>query len=78
MKINPASLLSEKEAAFASGVLSGRPVTTAARLAGLSIGSADRYLRRPTVAGYLRASHTHLSRIVAKLDAGPQPRRPRS
>jgi hypothetical protein len=77
MKLKPDTLQTDTERAFASAIALGSPITTAATHAGLSIGSAANYLKRPAVASHLRALHAHMSRVLARLDAGPTRRQPR-
>ena len=70
--------LTTVERTFVQALALGEPITTAAVCAGRSIGMASHLLHRPTVNVTLRRLHAHLSRVVARLDAGPKPRRARA
>lgn len=57
--------LSQREAAFVAALARGEPQTTAARSAGMSIGSAAPMLRRPGVQAAVRDAAARLNRALA-------------
>jgi hypothetical protein len=66
------------EAAFVRALAEGQPPTTAAVIAGRSIGMALHLLQRPGVRSAVRHLARHLGRVVARLDQAPAPQRRRS